>query len=269
MEINSEEFIQLKSYLDREAKRINNTAFIGNDPVQFPRRFDDIRDIEITAFLSATIAWGNRTMICRNCEKLLTIMDNQPANYVADGAFEEIPNDFNIHRTFFGRNLKHYLRGIRAIYSRYPSIDAFAEAHRVGDTDAPSWELVRLLSHEMATANGTGQCDSRCLPGNLESTALKRINMALRWLVRNDGIVDMGVWQSIKPDKLFIPLDVHVGDTARALNMTTRKANDKRTVLEITAILRAMRPDDPVIYDYALFGIGMGEKSLSYTSESI
>ena len=91
--------------------------------------------------------------------------------------------------------------------------------------------------------------------------------MALRWLVRNDGIVDLGVWTEIKPSQLFIPLDVHVGDTARALGIITRRANDKRTVLELTEVLRTMRPDDPVIYDFALFGIGIGDKYLHPTIE--
>ena len=111
-------------------------------------------------------------------------------------------------------------------------------------------------------ANG-GSTNSRCLPTKLNNTALKRINMALRWLVRDDGIVDMGVWNAIKPSQLFIPLDVHVGNTARALGLITRKANDKKTVLELTDILRQMRPSDPVVYDYALFGIGIGDKYVS------
>ena len=115
---------------------------------------------------------------------------------------------------------------------------------------------------EFSEANG-GTTDSQCLPTQLRNTALKRINMALRWLVRDDGIVDMGVWTAIPKSKLFIPLDVHVGDTARSLGMVERRANDKRTVLELTAMLRRMRPDDPVIYDYALFGIGIGDKYLA------
>ena len=122
--------------------------------------------------------------------------------------------------------------------------------------------LASLLQQELAEAN-SGTSDSRCLPTNLSSTALKRINMALRWLVRDDGIVDMGVWNAITPSQLFVPLDVHVGDTARALGMITRRANDKKTVLQLTNVLRQMRPNDPVIYDYALFGIGIGDKALS------
>ncbi len=251
-----QDFGQLRDLLDSEARRINSTEFIAADPVQFPRRFSALPDIEITALLASAIAWGNRKMICRDCEKMLAIMENDPYNYVMDEAYEQLPDELNIHRTFFARNFKHMLRGLRRIYRQWQSLDEWAAAARVADCDAPSWRLVELLNAELAAANG-GQGDSRCLPLNLKGTALKRVNMALRWLVRTDGIVDMGVWQSIKPSQLFIPLDVHVGDTARALGLVSRRANDRKTVVELTGILRKMRPTDPVIYDYALFGIGM------------
>lgn len=248
----------LKEFLDREAARINNVDFIAHDPVQFPRRFDSLRDIEIAALLSATIAWGNRKMICNNCEKMLAIMGNEPATFVDEEAFEALPDELNIHRTFFARNFKYMLRGLRRIYAKYTSLNDFASYHHIGEYEEPSWRLVELMQHEMSEAN-SGETDSRCLPTNLNNTALKRINMSLRWLVRDDGIVDMGVWTAIKPAQLFIPLDVHVGDTARALGMIDRRANDKKTVLELTNILRQFRPDDPVLYDYALFGIGISK----------
>lgn len=249
----------LKEYLDREAATINSVDFIASDPVQFPRRFSAIRDVEIVSLLSATIAWGNRKMICNNCEKMLSIMNNEPWEFVGDGAFELLPDEMNVHRTFFVRNFKYMLRGLRRIYRSYESLDDFAASHGVGESDEPAWKLVELLQREMATAND-GALDSRCLPTNLRNTALKRINMALRWLVRDDGIVDMGLWRSIKPSQLFIPLDVHVGNTARALGMIDRKANDKKTVLELTALLRQFNPADPVIYDYALFGVGVNSR---------
>lgn len=247
---------QLKEILDREADRINTPNFIAADPVQFPRRFSSLPDIEIVALLSATIAWGNRKMICNNCEKMLAIMGNEPAHYVESQEYESLPDEQNIHRTFFARNFKYLLRGLRRIYRQYSTLNDFAAAHHVGDSEEPAWRLVELMQQELADANG-GSHDSRCLPTNLKNTALKRINMALRWLVRDDGIVDMGVWNAIRPSQLFIPLDVHVGDTARELGMTTRRANDKKTVLEITRLLRQMRPHDPIIYDYALFGVGV------------
>jgi uncharacterized protein (TIGR02757 family) len=112
------------------------------------------------------------------------------------------------------------------------------------------------MNETLAEANN-GHRDSRCLPLNLETTALKRINMALRWLVRKDGIVDLGVWDILSPSQLFIPLDVHVGNTARELGLINRRANDRRTTIELTQVLRQFNPDDPVIYDYALFGMGL------------
>ena len=252
---------ELRLLLDEEAERINSPAFIADDPVQFPRRFSDLRDIETVALLSAIIAWGNRRMICRDAERLLSIMGDQPYEYVRDGAFETLDPTLNIHRTFFARNLQHFMRGMREIYRRHYSLDAFAASLHVADHEALSWELVRGMNAVMREANG-GESDSRALPQNLDTTALKRINMALRWLVRDDGIVDMGVWGSIPKSKLFVPLDVHVGNTARQLGLITRKANDRKTLLQLMEPLRRFRPDDPCIYDYALFGIGVNARAL-------
>lgn len=246
----------LRELLDAEAARINSPEFIGADPVQFPRRFTAREDVEIAAFLSATIAWGNRRMICNNCEKMLRLMDSQPYAYVMEEGYEELP-DMNIHRTFFARDFRHYLRGLRRIYVRHGSLCEFARHEGVAQSEAPAWKLVEAMNRELAEANG-GVANSRCLPGNLRTTALKRVNMALRWLVRDDGIVDMGIWRGLlSPAQLFIPLDVHVGDTARELGLLSRRADDRRSVEELTDRLRRFRPEDPTIYDYALFGIGM------------
>ncbi len=248
----------IKALLDREACRINHPDFIAQDPVQFPRRFDLLQDIEIVALLSASIAWGNRKMICSNCEKMLRLMSYQPYAYVMDRGYEDLP-DMNIHRTFFARNLRHFLRGLNVVYSRYGSLQEFAHRCNIAESEYPSWSLVKHLNGVLSQAND-GVADSRCLPGNLKTTALKRVNMALRWLVRNDGIVDLGVWDVIKPSQLYIPLDVHVGNTARQMGLIQRKANDRQTVIELTNVLRRFRPDDPVWYDYALFGIGIENK---------
>lgn len=244
--------------LETEAARINNPAFIAEDPVQFPRRFSKLQDIELVAFLSAIIAWGRRTMICRDAEKMLALMDNDPYNYVMDEGYIDLDPKLNIHRTFFASHFQYFLRGMREIYRQYESLDAFAKSRMVGDTPAPSWMLVEEMEKIMRSVNNGEDC-SQCLPVNLQSTALKRINMALRWLVRDDGIVDMGVWKSIPKSKLFIPLDVHVGNTARNLGLITRKANDRKSVEQITECLRTLRPDDPAVFDYALFGIGIEE----------
>lgn len=246
---------ETKKLLDEHACRINSPGFIDKDPVQFPRRFTDKRDIEIASLLSSNIAWGNRKMICRSAEKMFGLMDWQPYKYVMDEGYEDLP-DCNIHRTFFADNLRYYLRGLRAIYSRYGSLEDFARRAGVGDREFPSWSLAEALNRVLADANG-GRSDSRCLPLNLDVSALKRLNMALRWLVRDDGIVDLGVWSVIKPSKLFIPLDVHVGRLSRELGLLSRRSDDRKAAVELTCELRKYDPEDPVRYDYALFGLGV------------
>lgn len=249
---------EIVELLDTEANRINCKGFIENDPVQFPRRFEDLRDIETAAFLSAIIAWGKRTMICRDAEKMLGLMGNEPYRYVMEKGYEDLDPAMNIHRTFFARDMIHFMRGLRRIYKDYGSLDSFSSSVKAGEDIFPAWKLVEEMQKVMAEENG-GETDSRCLPTNLRTSALKRVNMALRWLVRDDGIVDMGVWKSIPKSKLYIPMDVHVGNTARNLGLLERKSNDRKAVEELTDKLRQLRPEDPVFYDYALFGIGIGE----------
>lgn len=247
----------LRDLLLTEANRINSPAFIADDPVQFPRRFTILQDVEIAALIVATISWGKRTMICRNAHRLLERMDNAPYLYLMDEAYEALPDDENLHRTFFCRNLKHYLRGLRAIYRHHDSLHDYAVANGVHLSEQPAWEVAGLVARAIREANH-GQGDCRCIPGNIDSSALKRINMAMRWLVRRDGIVDMGVWTAFSPARLFIPLDVHSAATARSLGLLTRRSNDRKAVLELTTALRAIDPADPARFDFALFGIGMG-----------
>lgn len=244
--------------LDREATRINRPEFIGNDPVQFPRRFSRRQDIETVAFLSAIIAWGRRTMICRDAERMLTLMDHEPYAYVMEQGYEDLDPRMNLHRTFFAEHFQWFLRGLRRIFRDYGSLDSFSAAVGAGKCEAPAWKLVEEMERVMRDENQGLDCP-QCLPVNLRNTALKRVNMALRWLVRDDGIVDMGIWESIPKSKLYIPLDVHAGNTARSLGLLDRKANDRKSVELLTSELATIRPEDPVFYDYALFGIGVGE----------
>lgn len=249
--------------LNTEAARINRPEFIADDPVQFPRRFGRIQDIEIVSLLAATIAWGKRSMICRDAERMLALMDNEPYRYVMEQGYLDLDPQLNIHRTFFGRHLRMFLAGLHDIYRDNDTLDAFAERIGAGASEAPAWHLTGAMQDVLTAANGGVPCE-RCLPHDLKNTALKRINMALRWLVRDDGIVDMGVWKSIPKSKLYIPLDVHVGNTARNLGILSRKANDRRAVEELTEALRQLRPDDPAWYDFALFGIGVMARDVDY-----
>lgn len=254
----------MKEFLEEQAARINRPEFIGEDPVQFPRRFEDLRDIEIVSFLASMIAWGKRTMICNNAEKMLTLMGHDPYHYVMDEGYLDLDPSMNLHRTFFARDFCHFLTGLREIYRRYGSVDGFSAAVKAAEDPAPAWKLVEEMQKIITDANG-GVASKRGLPNNLKTTALKRVNMALRWLVRDDGIVDMGVWKSIPKSKLYIPLDVHVGNTARDLGLLTRRQDDRKAVDELTAKLLEYRPEDPCYYDYALFGIGIEGKNAQCT----
>lgn len=249
----------LKDLLDREVSRYNRPEFIDDDPVQFPRLYTDRRDIEIAALLVSTIAWGNRTMICRDATRMLDMLGHQPYHYMMDRGYEDLPQG-NVHRTFFNSNLRHYLRGLRGIYAEYGSLEDFAGAVGAGHSESPAWHLAAAVSARLTEANG-GTPDSRCLPCGIEKTALKRFNMALRWLVRDDGIVDLGIWHVIRPSQLRIPLDVHVGNVSRALGLLGRRSNDRLAVEELTGRLREYCPEDPVKYDFALFGAGVSARA--------
>lgn len=252
---------QLRERLDQALERINVPSFADADPVQFPRSFTDKCDIEISALLCATIAWGNRKMIVRNCQRLLEIMDNAPYDYVRSQSYEDLDDALNIHRTFFGRNLKYYLRGLHFLYARYGNLEALVAASKADCSEIPAWTFAEALASSLAEANDCCK-DTRCISVSA-TTPLKRLNMALRWLVRDDGIVDIGLWKVLKPSQLFIPLDVHVAEVSRALGLLQRRSNDRKAVLDLTRELRRWRPDDPVAYDFALFGIGMEQSTES------
>lgn len=262
----------LKANLDSLAAKYNVEAFVDDDPVQFPRRYSDLRDIEIAAYLISIISWGRRAMILRDSEKLLQLLDNQPFRFVTEGNIDSIP-DSNIHRTFFGRHLRYALRGLRQIYKHYGSLEALGQHIKIGQSQTPAWQLAKAINDITSDANCycgvTLDGPTHCLPEKVDDSALKRLNMALRWLVRNDGIVDMGVWTVLRPSQLFIPLDVHSGNSARTLGLLKRRANDFKAVVELTDALRQFNPSDPIIYDFALFGAGeSGEMTKSVLAEA-
>ena len=250
----------LKDFLDEQTVRINTPAFIGSDPVQFPRRYTRLQDIEITAFLTATIAWGNRTMILKSVERMLSKMGESPFDFVMNEGYKTLGRA-NVHRTFFEQDLTYMLKGYRSILLRFGSIKAFLETMPDLNT---AWDITRTLRSEIIKAN-ENNLNNKCFPSNFEKSALKRINLALRWLVRNDGIVDLGVWDFIKPSGLYIPLDVHVGNTARGLGILQRTSNDRKAVEQLTGKLREFCPEDPVKYDFALFGIGIDKINFTFS----
>lgn len=252
----NETYDNLKSLLDEAVERINVPQFVESDPVKFPRMFGALPDVEIVAFVCSLQAWGRRGMILRDCSRLLDMMEWQPFSFVMEEGWRSLDASQNIHRTFFVRNLAYFLRGLREVYKHHASLDAFSAACSCGASEAPAWSFADALRRVMLDVN-EGEACPQCIPSNIATTALKRFNMALRWLVRDDGIVDMGVWRSIPKSKLYLPLDVHVGNLGRELGLLTRRSADRKAVEQLTAALRPMNPADPAIYDFALFGLGV------------
>jgi len=270
------------SQLERRYKQFISSEYLVNDfimrdPVQFPRRYAKYSgkqraDIEIAAFLTATIAWGRRDLILRSAEKMFSLMEPSPAAFVMAGNYRYLPlkrqipqtiDDIEtssisrklkgrcIHRTFFEDDLQYFCRGFKSCYSQYGSLEKlFASAPDI-------WQGIALFREEMAAANKGRYIKHIANPGGPDSgagSACKRINLALRWLVRQ-GPVDLGLWKSISPSSLYIPLDVHVARSARRLGLLQRKSNDKKAVIELSQRLRELCPEDPVKYDFVLFGM--------------
>ena len=248
---------KIKEYLDNLVERNNTEAFIKDDPVQFPHRYTDIRDIEIVSFLVATIAWGNRKMILNNANKMLEIMGKSPYDYVMSGGWEKLEDGKCVHRTFFGRDLKYYCKGIKGIngVKGVKGVNGLEDVFYNEEHDV--WRGIENFRSLMAEANGvtSKHISNPCCEAPMKGSACKRLHMALRWLVRDDGIVDLGVWKRLKPKDLMIPLDVHVARVSRELGLIDRKSNDRTTVELLTSKLREFDSEDPVKYDFALFGV--------------
>lgn len=242
--------IDIKEHLDELVEKYNTPAFVERDPVQFPRRYSKLQDIEVTAFLIATISWGNRVYVLKSADKMLSIMHHTPYDYIMNREYIRLGSK-NIHRTFFEQDLFYLCHGLHEIYKQYNTLeDVFCHAPTL-------WEGINVLRSALCVANGK---DSKHVSNPLSGSACKRLHMALRWLVRKDEIVDIGIWKRISPAKLYIPLDTHVARISRKFGLLSRKMNDRKAVEELTEILKQFRPDDPVIYDFALFGLGEDTK---------
>ena len=243
----------LRELLEEKLATYNSKEFIKNDPVSFPHSFSRREDVEIAALLASIIAWGNRKMILSSGRKMFyDIMHSAPYEYVMGGEWQQLEDTLNIHRTFFARDFKYICRGLRNIYAKYGTMETLF-------LDCSVWDGIARLRDEMAAANGgetTRHISNPVAQKGKPASACKRMNMMLRWLCRKDGVVDLGIWDGVSPSELMIPLDVHVARTARLLGLVTRKQNDRKTVEDLTAQLRKLSPDDPVKYDFALFGVG-------------
>ncbi|MGD0341779.1 MAG: TIGR02757 family protein [Bacteroidales bacterium] len=250
---------EMKIFLEEKYLQFNNTSFIPPDPVSIPHKFSDLRDREISGFLTATISWGRRDLFLRSANKLMNMMGYAPFEFLMGAGEKDIEQFSNFfYRTFNGTDCKYFVAALKYLYGSYYSMeDILLEGMQKGSSlkDGLSHFRRRFfdLSHEKRSEKHFADVRS--------GAAGKRLNMFLRWMVRKDNRgVDFGIWKKIDPSTLYIPLDLHSGNTARQLGLLKRKMNDWKAVEELTEVLREFDPADPVKYDFALFGLGVNEK---------
>lgn len=252
--------IELKDYLDFKADLYNNLNFIESDPVQIPHNFSLKEDVEVSAFLAATIAWGNRKSVIKSANKMLDLMGNSPYDFV----MSHTENDLNkvdgfVHRTFNSEDFKTFIRGLKHIYSNHGGMEQVFSINQLDNYLHNSINQFKKKFFEIEHKHRT----QKHVADPYSNSAAKRIHLFLRWMIRKDNRgVDLGIWNSITPAVLSCPLDVHSGNVARDLGIINRKQNDGKALFELDEMLRKFDPIDPVKYDYALFGIGAFEKSI-------
>ncbi|WP_417370619.1 TIGR02757 family protein [Gelidibacter japonicus] len=250
--------IELKEFLEAKVEEYNHPRFIETDPIQIPHQFSKKEDIEIAGFLTATISWGNRKSIITNANKMMMLLNQSPFDYVMNHEASDLEKlrPF-VHRTFneddliqFIKSLNHIYKnhgGLEAVFSKYS--EEFSTQNAIHQFKKHFFEIEHLTRTQKHVSDPS------------KNSAAKRINMFLRWMVRDDNNgVDFGIWKSLTPAQLSCPLDVHSGNVARALGLLKRKQNDAKALKELDLDLRKLDINDPVKYDFALFGLGVFER---------
>lgn len=252
--------------LERKYKEHNSAVFIETDPISIPHRFSKKQDIEIAAFFSATIAWGNRKSIITSANKLMNLTDNAPHDFVLNHQDKDLKRllDFK-HRTFNATDTLYFVEFLKQHYLKHESLEeAFLKSEvRSRMSEATTENAIAIFHENFFSLEDSPHRTRKHIATPVRGSTCKRMNMFLRWMVRKDKSgVDFGIWKKIKPAQLLIPLDVHVDRTARKLGLIKRKQTDWETVLELTENLKSFDPKDPVKYDFALFGISVLDKML-------
>ncbi len=250
--------IELKDFLDSKVSLYNNFNFIESDPISIPHKYQIKEDIEISGFLAATIAWGNRKSIIKNANRMMDHLGNSPYDFVMNHSESHLdPLDNFVHRTFNGMDFKAFIKSLQYVYKEHGGLESIFSVptkngnlqQHISQFKSIFFEIDHLPRSEKHVSDP------------LKGSAAKRINMFLRWMIRQDNAgVDFGLWKDISPALLSCPLDVHSGNVARKLGLLNRKQNDAKAVIELDNALRNLDKEDPVKYDFALFGLGVFEK---------
>lgn len=248
---------ELKDFLDKKVDLYNHPKFIDSDPIQIPHQFSKKEDIEIAAFLTATISWGNRKSIINNANTMMDLLDHSPFEFITQHKESDLQRLVPfVHRTFNGYDLIQFIKSLEHIYKSHDGLEMVFAKHAEKTALQNSIHQFKNTFFELEHLQRT----KKHVSDPLKNSAAKRINMFLRWMVRNDkNGVDFGIWESLSPSQLSCPLDVHSGNVARKLGLLKRKQNDGKALNELDKSLRRLDPIDPVKYDFALFGLGVFE----------
>ncbi len=255
------DFKIVKKQLENAYEKFNCPEFIENDPIGVPHRFSKLQDIEIAAFFAATFAWGMRKIIINKTNELLSLMDNTPYDFILNHQAKDLKPFLNFkHRTFQPDDTLYFIHFLKHFYTENDSLEhGFAsflkeEDEHIGPALAGFHNLFFSLPEALSRTK-------KHVATPVRKSTCKRLCMFLRWMVRNDNKgVDLGLWKQIKTSQLLCPLDVHVERIARRLKLIERKQVDWKTTLELSNNLKKFDANDPVKYDFALFGIGVLEK---------
>jgi uncharacterized protein (TIGR02757 family) len=280
----------LKHFLDSKVEQYNCLDFIENDPVVIPHQFSNKKDIEIMGFIAAMLAWGQRKTIINKCNELIKRMGGAPFDFIQNHQENDLKNLLGFkHRTFNDTDLLYFVAFFKQHYANYPSLEDAFLPHRqqkiifqnayLNEQSLPTLVAVKSSACLQAELNTPELTIESCLnafrsyffslddfplrtikhvSSPKQGSSCKRLNMFLRWMVRDDEKgVDFGIWKQIKPSQLICPTDVHVERVARKLGLIERKQVDWKTALELTENLKRYDANDPVKYDFALFGLGV------------
>ena len=250
----------LKTFLDLKVDQYNQPSFIKDDPISIPHQFTQKQDIEIAGLFAALFAWGNRTTIINKSKELMQRMDHAPHDFILHHTEKELSKILSFkHRTFTDTDLLYFIEFLKFHYTSHPSLEtAFAQWMDASDTDTEKalngfYSYFFSLEYVPARTRKHIACPQK-------NSSCKRLNLFLRWMVRRDDKeVDFGIWQTIHPSQLICPIDVHVARVAQGFSLLKRKAVDWQSANELTAYLRTLDSQDPVKYDFALFGLGVME----------
>lgn len=247
---------ELATLLNNKYSEFNQVAFIKDDPIQIPHLFSKKEDIEIAGFLTATISWGNRKAIIKSAHQWMKMLDYHPHDFImnADEADYKALSHF-YYRTFNGVDTVCFLKSLKRIYLNMGGLE------QIFASEIDKGNGIKGGLQQLHRQFFTSHCPTRTLKhlANItKGASAKRLNMFLRWMVRNDSRgVDFGLWKTIPTSALYVPLDVHTGNVSRSLGLLQRKSNDWKAVEELTKNLQFFDKNDPVKYDFALFGMGI------------